>query len=166
MAVNLYDSPAQAQFINTYVPIQFEGLYKVAEKAQKNLDEIEALQDEVISKYSTINTPSKIDKANYEARYNQIRDWANKKLVSGESLKDPVLQSEYKSMVRRFAGDSLIRDIMENAKVLKEYNANSDSRWGDYEKSFSENFDSRNGLFTKKNVKYESIGEGFKPCCN
>ena len=32
---NLYDTPAQAKFINTYVPIQFEGLYRASDNAKK-----------------------------------------------------------------------------------------------------------------------------------
>ena len=38
MAVNRYDNPAQAQFINTYVPIPFEQLYTLGKQANERVD--------------------------------------------------------------------------------------------------------------------------------
>ena len=41
--VNRYDNPAQAEFINTYVPIPFEQLYTLGKQAKENVDQ--ALKD-------------------------------------------------------------------------------------------------------------------------
>lgn len=38
MAVNRYDNPAQAQFIDTYVPIPFEQLYTLGKQANERVD--------------------------------------------------------------------------------------------------------------------------------
>ena len=43
MAVNRYDTPAQLQFINTYVPIPFEQLYTLGKEANTRVDK--ALED-------------------------------------------------------------------------------------------------------------------------
>ena len=38
MAINRYDSPAEAQFIDTYVPIPFEKLYTLGKQAKEEVD--------------------------------------------------------------------------------------------------------------------------------
>ena len=38
MAVNRYDNPAQAQFVDTYVPIPFEQLYTLGKQANERVD--------------------------------------------------------------------------------------------------------------------------------
>ena len=49
---NLYDSPAQAQFINTYVPIQFDRLYAIADKATEDKKETLNYIDDISSSRS------------------------------------------------------------------------------------------------------------------
>ena len=44
MAINRYDTPAQAEFINTYVPIPFEQLYTLGRDAKAEVDKAIAEQ--------------------------------------------------------------------------------------------------------------------------
>ena len=41
--VNRYDNPAQAEFINTYVPIPFEQLYTLGKQAKENVTKTEII---------------------------------------------------------------------------------------------------------------------------
>jgi len=164
--VNLYDSPAQAQFINTYVPIQFEGLYKVADKAQKNLDEATAMEDDAITNYSTLNTPIASHRKAWDTNvYGSFRDLVNNTLTDPEALKDPVNQAKLKSAVRKMKSNPLAANLLISAQNAKAYIKASDPRWGDYEINKAKNFDP-NGtgqLFEGSNQQYKSDEEIFEP---
>ena len=163
MGVNLYDSPAQATFINTYVPIQFDSLYKISDRAQKNLEDFNALQEDVQNNYSHLNTVSDVDRQNYGAKYGALSSWVEKTFTDPESIKDPIKQAAYKAKIRQFKSDNEIRNMMDNSKALSEYAKNSDPRWGNYELDKARTFDSRNGTFNEKNMPYKSNKEIFDP---
>lgn len=59
--VNRYDNPAQAEFINTYVPIPFEQLYTLGKQAKENVDQ--ALKDysTALDKWAEFQSPSAAD---------------------------------------------------------------------------------------------------------
>lgn len=68
--VNRYDNPAQAEFINTYVPIPFEQLYTLGKQAKENVDQ--ALKDysTALDKWAEFQSPSAVDtKAYYDETY-------------------------------------------------------------------------------------------------
>lgn len=68
--VNRYDNPAQAEFINTYVPIPFEQLYTLGKQAKENVDQ--ALKDysTALDKWAEFQSPSAADtKAYYDETY-------------------------------------------------------------------------------------------------
>ena len=94
MGINLYDNPAQAKFINTYVPIQFESMYRLADKAQKNLDDNEKLMDDTTLNYSSLNTMSDADKAKWDSEiYGPIKNFVDTKFNSDQAMKDTTLKS-------------------------------------------------------------------------
>ena len=61
MAVNRYDSPAQAQFMNTYVPIPFEQLYTLGKQAKEDVDKALESYSSALDKWSEFKSPSAID---------------------------------------------------------------------------------------------------------
>ena len=68
--VNRYDNPAQAEFINTYVPIPFEQLLSLGKQAKENVDQ--ALKDysTALDKWAEFQSPSAADtKAYYDETY-------------------------------------------------------------------------------------------------
>jgi len=157
MGINLYDNPAQAKFINTYVPIQFENLYRVADKAQKNLDENEKLMDDTTLNYSSLNTMSDADKAKWDSDiYGPIKNFVDTKFNSDQAMKDPTLQSEYKAMVRRLKNNPTTSALMTSAVNMREVAKKSDPRWGEYEKNKLRAHDtSAQGVFDGSNIQYE-----------
>lgn len=63
--VNMYDQPAQAKFINTYVPINFDQLYRIGQTQKQEVDK--AVQDlsGQLSKWSEFQSPSAVDTSKY-----------------------------------------------------------------------------------------------------
>lgn len=61
MAINRYDNPAEAKFLNTYVPIPFEQLYTIGKEAKLSVDQALAQQDEAMAKWSEYKSPSAVD---------------------------------------------------------------------------------------------------------
>lgn len=158
--VNLYSSPAQAKFINTYVPIQFEQLYKIADKAEKDLDASNEFMDKLISD-SNLNTPSKIDAANWERKVKTpIMQLAEKAASDPDLMKNKAFQAEIKGLTRKIKSDSSVHMMVNNAAAMKQYMANSDARWQGAENENVFNYDSStNGYFGLKNVGYRSWQE-------
>ncbi|HOW17145.1 MAG TPA: hypothetical protein PK443_05470, partial [bacterium] len=56
MAINRYVQPAEAQFINTYVPIPFDDIAKVALLKQARIDEDLEKQQNMLATYSSFKT--------------------------------------------------------------------------------------------------------------
>ena len=159
MGINLYDNPAQAKFINTYVPIQFENLYRVADKAQKNLDESEKLLDDTTLNYSSLNTMSEADKAKWDTEvYGVPRQFIETQFNSEQDMKDPYKQAQFKAIVRKLKNNPLTSALMTSAVNMREVAKNSDPRWGEYEKNKLRAWntsDPNQGVFDGSNIKYE-----------
>lgn len=59
--MNRYDTPAQAQFINTYVPLPFEQLYTLGREAKANVDKAMTDLSSTLDKWSDFRSPSAVD---------------------------------------------------------------------------------------------------------
>lgn len=107
MAVNRYDNPAQAQFIDTYVPIPFEQLYTLGKQAQDNVNQ--ALKDysAALDKWADFTSPSEVDT---QAWYNE---------TYGRAL--PVIEEMAKNMdlIRTPEGRSRIYSVINNVDRAK-----------------------------------------------
>jgi len=163
MAVNLYDTPAQAKFINTYVPIEFEQLYKMADKAEKDLDQANEFMDKLISE-SNLNTPSQVDAMNWEKKVKMpITQLAEQAAADPDNLKSRAFQAQIKATTRRIKSDRAVNDMVQNASAMKQFMAKSDTRWGGVENEAVFNYDSsKSGAFTMQNTEFQSGGDMFK----
>lgn len=65
METNLYDQPAQARFINTYVPIDFGELYRIGSAQKQVVDEARKELSTNLQKWSEFQSPSTIDTENF-----------------------------------------------------------------------------------------------------
>jgi len=164
MAVNLYDSPAQARFINTYVPMQFEDLYRVSDRAQKDLEKSEAYLDEAL-KYSDLNTLSDADKNTWNTRvYGPMKQLVDEIFTNGDALKDKGNQAKLAAGVRRIKMDPTATLLVNKDERFREFSKKSDPRWGDIEKNIPRNWNSlENGTFDKANTQYLNYGEASNP---
>lgn len=59
--VNRYDTPAQAQFMNTYVPIPFEQMYNLGQTAKQDVDKALNTLSTTFDKWSDFRSPSQVD---------------------------------------------------------------------------------------------------------
>lgn len=147
--VNLYDSPAQAQFINTYVPIQFEGLYKVAEKAQADMDKGQELLDKLNS-IKSLGSLSKKDNADYEAKYTKpITEYINNNVKSNYDLTNPEVLSKLASLTRMAQSDPDAVNMLETKAALKDAAKKVDAKWGSVYGDIFSNYSSvANGVYS------------------
>lgn len=65
MAVNRYDQPAQAEFINTYVPIPFDQMMKVGMLKQSLIEQGDKLADDTMSSLANFSV-GPYDEENYQ----------------------------------------------------------------------------------------------------
>ena len=65
MAANMYDQAAQAQFINTYVPINFGELYRIGAAQKAAVDEAAQQFGTQLQKFGEFQSPSQIDTQRY-----------------------------------------------------------------------------------------------------
>ena len=73
MPVNRYQTPAEAQFINTYVPIPFEEMMKVGLLKQARIDEDLAKQEQMITEIGTFATMPGADERRREEILANVR---------------------------------------------------------------------------------------------
>lgn len=61
MEANLYDQPAQARFMNTYVPINFGELYRIGAAQKEAVDQAQRELSGNLQKWSEFRSPSALD---------------------------------------------------------------------------------------------------------
>jgi len=160
---NLYDSPAQAQFINTYVPIQFEGLYKVAEKAQASQDKGQELVDKLAAVRS-LGSISDVDNKTWDNKYgNAISSTISDNIHSNYDLSDPMVLSKLASLVRMIQTDPTAVNLVNSRESLKKASAEADPRWGNAYSDIFKNYDTNShGIYSGKTLAYQTYEEKGK----
>ena len=107
MAINRYDTPAQAEFINTYVPIPFEQLYTLGRDAKAEVDKAITEQSAALSKWSEFRSPSAVDTAAWnEATLGAVKPVIDK-LASNPDL------------IKTVEGRSMLRSAINNVDTSK-----------------------------------------------
>jgi hypothetical protein len=156
--VNLYDSPAQAQFINTYVPIQFDSMYKVADKAQSNMDKGTEILDNLQTMRS-LGSLSQVDNENWNKDYgSQISDFVDNKVQSNYDLTNPEVLSGLASLKRRIQNDPNATNMIESKANLKQAAAKADPQWGSVYGDVFKNYDTKGSgqIYSGQTLDYKS----------
>lgn len=102
MAANMYDQAAQAQFINTYVPINFGELYRIGAAQKAAVDEAAQQFGTQLQKFGEFRSPSRVDTENY---YNltidrqDFQDAINQMVSNPDYLKDAANRSKLQSLI-------------------------------------------------------------------
>lgn len=125
MAVNKYDNPAQAQFIDTYVPIPFEQLYTLGKQAQDNVNQ--ALKDyaSALDKWSDFTSPSQVDtQAWYNETYGRALPVAEEMSRNMDLIRTPEGRSRIYSVINNVdrAKLSMLRQSADNLRQRQEAN--------------------------------------------
>ena len=125
MAVNRYDNPAQAQFIDTYVPIPFEQLYTLGKQAQDNVNQ--ALKDysEALDKWADFTSPSQVDtQAWYNETYGRALPVAEEMAKNMDLIRTPEGRARIYSVINNVdrAKLSMLRQSAANLRARQEAN--------------------------------------------
>ena len=107
MAINRYDTPAQAEFINTYVPIPFEQLYTLGRDAKAEVDKAIAEQSAALSKWSEFRSPSAVDTA----------AWNDLTLGAVKPVIDKLASNP--DLIKTVEGRSMLRSAINNVDTSK-----------------------------------------------
>lgn len=102
MAANMYDQAAQAQFINTYVPINFGELYRIGAAQKQAVDQAAEQFTTQIQKFGEFRSPSRIDTENYYNMTIDREDFQNaiNQMVSNpDYMKDASNRAQLQSLI-------------------------------------------------------------------
>ena len=98
--VNRYDRPAEAQFINTYVPLPFQQLYTLGKEANARIDKAIADLSGALDKWSDFRSPSEKDtKAWYDETMGKAKPIIDKLAQNIDSLKTPEGRAQINSLI-------------------------------------------------------------------
>ena len=125
MAVNRYDSPAQAEFINTYVPIPFEQLYTLGKQAKENVDKALSAYSTALDKWADFQSPSAIDTQEYyNETYGRALPVAEEMSRNLDMLKTAEGRAKIYSIINNTdrAKLSMLRQSAENLKQRQKIN--------------------------------------------
>ncbi len=153
MAINKYDQPAQAQFINTYVPIPFEEMLAAGKAKQDRYDKASGAVDSAIAATEQITaipfSHDEIRAKQYADTMRSIRDeYATK------DLSDPFVLREMSNKLNSSINKKDIEHIQESYQGWVGYNkqiaenAKKGTPTPDWDKQKFEGYDSREGVFT------------------
>ena len=116
--VNRYDNPAEAQFINTYVPIPFEQLYALGKAAGDRIDKALTTFRTARDNWSKFQSESMVDNANWDKVTMQdtgIRDLVNQMAANPDLIKDSRYQMALTSAINN-VDTAAMRNLQQSAK--------------------------------------------------
>lgn len=116
--VNRYDNPAEAQFINTYVPIPFEQLYALGKAAGDRIDKALTTFKTARDNWSKFQSESMVDNANWDKVTMQdtgIRDLVNQMAANPDLIKDSRYQMALTSAINN-VDTAAMRNLQQSAK--------------------------------------------------
>lgn len=100
MAVNAYDRATDAPIINTYVPIDFNQLYRIGQTQKEDVDQAAKELQATVQTYGQFQSPSMQDTKNY---YNQsigrISDLIEEAAANPDAMKDTSFRQRLQSRI-------------------------------------------------------------------
>lgn len=126
MAVNRYDNPAQAQFINTYVPIPFEQLYTLGKEAKAEVDKALNAYTTALDKWGEFRSPSEKDTREfYNETYGRALPIAEELAKNIDLIKTPEGRAKIFSVINNTdrAKLSMLKQSADNLRSRQQINA-------------------------------------------
>ena len=121
MPVNMYDQPVQYQFLNTYVPVNFNELYRIGSTQNAAIQQAADNFYGALQKFGEFRSPSAVDtKAYYDKTINSrpIQNLVNRIAYDPNALKDASFRAQLQSAINGvdYAGLSLLRESADNLR--------------------------------------------------
>lgn len=169
MAINRYDSPAEAQFIDTYVPIPFEKLYTLGKQAKEEVDKALADASAAFKEWGEFQSLSQKDiQTFYDETKGKALPVVNDLIKNPDKIKTVEGRMALQSVINNVdsAKLSALRQSAENMaaydKLTKELMMkglyNPDWHYRDFT-----NYDSTQGMFNETPIAYMDLNELSKP---
>lgn len=122
MGVNMYDQAAQMPIINTYVPINFGELYRIAATQKEEIDKAQKQLNEGLQKFGEFTSPSDIDTQNYyNLSINQFQDLIDTAVNNPDAMKDASFRAKLNQRFNNLDYATLSR-LKQGAENLKARN--------------------------------------------
>lgn len=118
---NMYDQPAQANFISTYVPVNFENLYKIGTTQANMIQQAADNFYNQLQKFGEFRSPSTIDTERYyDLTLNSapIQGIIQEAVTNPNALKDPAFRARMNSALNGvdYRSLSLLRESADNLR--------------------------------------------------
>lgn len=171
----MYDQAAQAQFINTYAPINFSELYRIGATQKAAMDEAAQQFGAALQKFGEFRSPSVVDTQNW---YNltigrkDMQDAINQLATNPEALKDAGFRASLQSLINStdYASLSKLKESADNLRNRQKVIAELQAR-GEYSDSpYWDNIDIGNwntldeGVMTQLSpLRYQSLRDTLAP---
>lgn len=122
MAANMYDQAAQAQFINTYAPINFGELYRIGAVQKEEIDRAAQQFGAQLQKFGEFRSPSTIDTQRYydlTTGRQDIQNAINQMVSNPDALKDASFRSSLQSLINNidYASLSQLKESADNQRL-------------------------------------------------
>lgn len=169
----MYDQAVQAQFINTYAPINFSELYRIGATQKAAMDEAAQQFGAALQKFGEFRSPSAVDTQNW---YNltigrkDMQDAINQLATNPEALKDAGFRASLQSLINSTDYASLSKLMQSRDAMLQRQELNQkltlenrfNPLWHDVD--FNSYDTLNNNIFNDLNpIPYMSIQEMVQP---
>lgn len=152
---NLYSTPAEAEFINTYVPIQFEQLNRLSEKSERNIEIGTALMDDLYAYQSLGSFSDAANQAWDEKFFSPVKQFIENNVRDPRDLSNPSVISGLMKLKRDISSSGDVKALMESKEAYKETLKNVDPRWRDtYREMIRAHNPLESGIWSEKPLAY------------
>lgn len=115
MLINRYDQPAQAEFINTYVPIPFDEMMKIGQLKQQMVEENDKVSDQLLSSLNSIKV-APADEQAYISKANKIKGEIND-IINNSAPGSYEGKRRLMNLRNNLSTDSELRSMIQNYDV-------------------------------------------------
>lgn len=100
MQANRYDRAAEAPIMNTYVPINFDELYRIGQAQRQAVEQAANEFTNTVSKFGEFQSPSAVDTQRYyENSLGKIRDLIDEAATNPDAMKDANFRARLNSRI-------------------------------------------------------------------
>lgn len=126
MAANRFDQAAEMPIINTYVPIDFNNLYRIGATQKAAVDQAIADIGNAVQTFGEFKSPSRIDTENYyNMTLGQMQDLINEASTNPDMMKDAGFRAKFYNRLNSldYAGLSQLKESADNLRAGLEMRA-------------------------------------------
>lgn len=125
--MNMYSTPAQAQFVNTFVPIPFDQLYQLGNTFNEDVLKQEQKLSDYYEKYGQFTSPSDIDTQNWYAEVvDKAKPIVDKFANNLDYIKTAEGRSEINSLINNVDREKLSKLVQSREGMLTRQKMNQE----------------------------------------